>query len=283
MMPDIWTLAAIVAKFALYIGVLAAAGTVLAAFVFRLDQYRRLALGFACLGICGTILVFSLRGANLTGDASGMIDIEMLGLLWSTPVGTALALRLVGLALLITGLFFGSLGLWVSVFGGILAIWSFDHVGHVSSRETTFLDIALTVHLVAVAFWIGILTPLKRMASTAATYPIAAQVGHRFGQIAFVVVPLLIIAGGYMGYALVGSISALFWTGYGQVLILKVALVAALLGLAAYNKWRFIPGLQTGDTKAGAHLKKSLTIEWVAVLLILVATAVLTTNSTLPT
>jgi putative copper resistance protein D len=246
-MPDIWTLAAIVAKFALYIGVLAAAGTVLAALVFRLDQYRRLALGFGCLGICGTILVFSLRGANLTGDASGMIDLEMLGLLWSTPVGTALALRLVGSALLITGLFFGSLGLWVSVFGGIMAIWSFDHVGHVSGRETTFLDIALTVHLVAVAFWIGVLTPLKRMASTAATYPIAAQVGHRFGQIASVAVPLLIIAGGYMGYALVGSIAALFWTGYGQVLILKVALVTALLGMAAYNKWRFIPGVQVGD------------------------------------
>jgi putative copper resistance protein D len=282
-MPDIWTLAAIVAKFALYIGVLAAAGTVLAALVFRLDQYRRLALGFACLGICGTILVFSLRGANLTGDASGMINLEMLGLLWSTPVGTALTLRLVGSALLITGLFFGSLGLWVSVFGGIMAIWSFDQVGHVSGRETTFLDIALTVHLVAVAFWIGVLTPLKRMASTAATYPIAAQVGHRFGQIASVAVPLLIIAGGCMGYALVGSIAALFWTGYGQVVILKVALVTALLVMAAYNKWRFIPGVQVGDTKAAGQLKKSITIEWGVIILILVATAVLTTNSTLPT
>lgn len=282
-MPDIWTLAAVAAKFALYTGVLAAAGTVLAALVFRLDQCRWLAIGFASLGICATILVFSLRGANLTGDASGMIDLEMLGLLWSTPVGTALALRLVGLALLILGLFIGPLGLWVSVFGGVMAIWSFDHVGHVSGRDLTVLDIALTLHLLAVAFWIGIMTPLKRMASAAATYPIAAQVGHRFGQIASVAVPLLILAGAYMGYVLVGSVAALLGTGYGQILIVKVALVAVLLGLAAANKLRFIPDIQAGDARAAGHLAQSITIEWVVILLILGTTAVLTTNSTLPT
>lgn len=282
-MPDVWTLAAITAKFALYIGVLAAAGTVFAALAFRLDQYRRLATGFACLGLCATVLVFSLRGANLTGDASGMIDREMLGLLWITPVGTALALRLVGLVILILGLFLGSVGLWVSVLGGILAIWSFDHVGHVSNRDTRLLDIALTLHLLAVAFWIGILTPLKRMVSTVATYPTAVQVGHRFGQIASGAVPVLIIAGAYMGYALAGSIAALLATGYGQTLIVKVVLVAALLGLAAANKLRFMPDLQAGEPKAASHLSKSITCEWVVVLVILGITAVLTTNATLPT
>ncbi|MCO4843102.1 MAG: CopD family protein [Yoonia sp.] len=282
-MPDVWTLAAIVAKFALYVGVLVAAGTVLAALVFRLDQYRRLAIGFAALGLCATILVFSLRGANLTGEPSGMVNLEMLGLLWSTPVGTAIALRLVGLVILIVGLFFGSFGLRVSALGGILAIWSFDHVGHVSGRDTTLLDIALTLHLVGVAFWIGILTPLKRMTSTAATYPIAAQVGHRFGQIASVVVPLLMLAGAYMGYVLVGTVAAFLGTGYGQTLIVKVALVAILLGLAAVNKVRFIPHLQAGDPRAARHLSQSITIEWVVILAILGATAVLTTNATLPT
>lgn len=282
-MPDVWTLAAIVAKFTLYVGVLVAAGTVLAGMVFRLDQYRRLAIGFATLGLCATILVFSLRGANLTGDASGMFDLEMLGLLWSTPVGTALALRLFGLGVLIFGLFLGSFGLWLSVFGGVLAIWSFDHVGHVSDRDTTFLDIALTLHLVAVAFWIGILTPLKRMASTAATYPIAAQVGERFGQIASAAVPPLILAGAYMGYILVGTVAALFGTGYGQTLIVKVVLVAILLGLAAVNKVRFVPHLQAGDPRAARHLSRSITIEWVVILGVLGATAVMTTNAILPT
>ena len=85
-MPDIWGLAAIVTKFALYLGILTSAGTVLAALAFRLDSYRGQALAFGTLGLAATVLAFSLRGANLTGDAGGMTDPEMLGLLWSTPV-----------------------------------------------------------------------------------------------------------------------------------------------------------------------------------------------------
>lgn len=283
MMPDLFGLAAIATKFALYLGVMTAAGTVMATLMFRLDRTRGLAVAFAVLGLIATILAFSLRGANLTGDVSGMTDPEMLGLLWTTPVGTALLLRLVGLGLLIAGLFIGRVGTWVSVFGGVIAIWSFDHVGHVSSRDTTLLDIALMLHLLAVALWIGVLTPLKRLASSSNTYASAADVGYRFGVVATVTVPVLIILGGYMGYELVGSFSALISTGYGQALIIKVLLVGLLLGLAAANKLRFIPALCAGDTAAANHLSKFISIEWLVILAVLGTTAVLTTNLTLPT
>ena len=282
-MPDLWGLAAIATKFALYLGVLTAAGTAIAALMFRLDRTRGQALTFGVLGLFAAVLAFSLRGANLTGDASGMTDPEMLGLLWSTPVGTALMYRVAGLGLLIAGLFMGRVGPWVSVLGGMLAIWSFDHVGHISGRETALLDIALTFHLLAVALWIGILTPLKRLASQPATYAVAANVGHRFGLVAMVAVPALIAVGGYMGYQLVGSFTALITTGYGQVLIIKVVLVASLLGLAAANKLRFIPDLSTGNPAAASHLVKSISVEWFIILTVLGVTAVLTSNLTLPT
>lgn len=282
-MPDAFGLAAIVTKFALYLGVMTAAGTVMATVMFRLDRTRGLALVFAVLGLIATTLAFSLRGANLTGDVSGMIDPEMLGLLWTTPVGTALLLRLVGLGLLIAGLFMGRLGTWVSVLGGVIAIWSFDHVGHVSGRDTTLLDISLTLHLLAVALWIGVLTPLKRLASSSGSYASAAEVGHRFGVVATVTVPALIIAGVYMGYQLVGSFPALIGTGYGQALIIKVLLVGLLLALAAANKLRFIPELRAGDPTAAHHLSKSISVEWLVILAVLGTTAVLTTKLTLPT
>ena len=282
-MPDAFGLAAIITKFALYLGVMTAAGTVIATLMFRLDRTRGLAVAFAVLGLIATVLAFSLRGANLTGDVSGMTDLEMLGLLWTTPVGTALLLRLLGLGLLIAGLFMGRLGTWVSVLGGVIAIWSFDHVGHVSARDTTLLDISLTLHLLAVALWIGVLTPLKRLASSSNTYALAADVGHRFGVVATVAVPALIIVGGYMGYQLVGSFPALIGTGYGQALIIKVLLVGLLLGLAAANKLRFIPALRAGDPAAAGHLSKSILVEWLVILAVLGTTAVLTTNLTLPT
>lgn len=282
-MPDLFGLTAIITKFALYLGVMTAAGTVMATLMFRLDRTRGLTAAFAVLGLLATLLAFSLRGANLTGDISGMTDPEMLGLLWSTPVGTVLLLRLVGLSALIAGLFMGRVGIWVSMLGGVIAIWSFTQVGHVSGRDTTLLDIALMLHLLAVALWIGVLTPLKRLASSSVSYASAADVGHRFGVVATVTVPALIIAGGYMSYQMVGSFSALISTGYGQALIIKVLLVGLLLGLAAANKLRFIPALRAGDPTAASHLSKSISIEWLIILAMLGTTAVLTTNLTLPT
>jgi putative copper resistance protein D len=282
-MPDAFGLAAIVTKFALYLGVMTSAGTVMATLMFRLERTRGLAMTFAVLGIVAAILAFSLRGANLTGDVSGLTDPEMLKLLWTTPVGTALLLRLVGLGLLIAGLFMGRVGTWVSVLGGVIAIWSFDQVGHVSGLETTLLDLALMLHLLAVALWIGVLTPLKRLASSSSTYASAADVGHRFGVVASATVPVLIIVGGYMGYQLVGSFTALVGTSYGQAMIIKVLLVCLLLGLAAANKLRFIPALRTGDPAVANHLSKSISVEWIVILAVLGMTAVLTTNLTLPT
>lgn len=282
-MPDAFGLAAIVTKFALYLGVMTSAGTVMATLMFRLERTRGLAMTFAVLGIVAAILAFSLRGANLTGDVSGLTDPEMLKLLWTTPVGTALLLRLVGLSLLIAGLLMGRVGTWVSVLGGVIAIWSFDQVGHVSGLETTFLDLALMLHLLAVALWIGVLTPLKRLASSSSTYASAADVGHRFGVVASATVPVLIIVGGYMGYQLVGSFTALADTSYGQAMIIKVLLVCLLLGLAAANKLRFIPALRTGDPAVANHLSKSISVEWIVILAVLGMTAVLTTNLTLPT
>ena len=283
MMPDIWGLAAIITKFALYLGVLTATGTVLAALMFRLNQFRGIALTFGGIALIATLVGFSLRGANLTGDASGLMDLEMLGLLWSTPVGTAIALRLFGLGVLIVGLFMARGGIVLSALGGVVAVWSFGHIGHISDRGSAVLDVVLTLHLITVAIWIGILTPLQRLARKTATYAEAAKVGHRFGLVASFTVPALIVAGGYMSYTLVGSIAALIQTGYGQALVIKVLLVAVLLGLAAANKLRFMPRLKVGDASAAKHLTKSISIEWVVVVLVLAVTAVLTSNLTLPT
>ena len=281
-MPDLFGLAAIATKFALYLGVITATGTVMATLMFKLDRTRRLAAIFAVLGLFATILSFSLRGANLTGDLSGMTDPMTLSLLWTTPVGTALALRLIGLNLLLVGLFLGRIGAWVSVLGGIIALFSFTQIGHISSSESALMEVALILHLLAVALWIGVLTPLYRLASSSTRYASAADVGHQFGLVASVTVPVLIVVGGYMGYQLVGSFTALVETGYGQALIIKILLFSGLLGLAAANKLWFVPALRLGNPVAASHLSKSIYVEWLFILAVLGVTAVLTTNLTLP-
>jgi putative copper resistance protein D len=282
MMLDLFGLAAIITKFALYLGVLTATGTVMATRLFRLDRTNVLAAAFASLGLLATIFEFLLRGANLTGDASGMIDPEMLSLLWATPVGTAFMVRVLGLTLLIFGLFLGRIGIWISVLGGVIAVGSIGQVGHIADRGALLLDITLMIHLLAIALWIGILTPLRRLASSASSFANAATVGHQFGVIASVTVPGLIVAGVYMSYQLVGSLAALTETEYGRALIVKLLLLGLLLALAAANKLRFVPALRAGDPSAARHLSKSIRVEWVIISAVFGTTAVLTTNLPLP-
>jgi copper resistance protein D len=250
--------------------------------IFQLDRTNGLAAAFACLGLIAAIFAFLLRGANLTGDASGMIDPEMLGLLWATPVGTALIARVLGLCLLILGLFLGRVGIWISMLGGVIAVGSFGQVGHISDRAALLLDLTLLIHLLAIALWIGILTPLRRLASSGKTYVAAATVGHQFGVIASFTVPGLIVAGVYMSYHLIGSLAALIETEYGRALLVKTLLLGLLLVLAAANKLRFVPALRSGDPSAARHLSNSIQVEWVIISALLGTTAVLTTNLTLP-
>lgn len=280
-MPDVWGMAAIGTKFLLYLGVLTSVGSVFVALSFKASSVRLFAAMFAFVGLIAALLSFSLNGAALTGDASGMTDPEMLGLLWSTPVGTALTYRLLGLALVVLGLIIGHFGLWISALGGVLALWSFVTIGHVPDRDLIWLNVLLLIHLTAIAVWIGILAPLQRLANHASASE-TGDLGHRFGRSATVFVPLLILAGLAMSYVLTGSMAALFGTEYGQALILKVLLVAALLGLAAMNKLRFVPKLIAGDAKAAQHLSRSISFEWAVVIGILLTTAVLTSVLKVP-
>ncbi|MBL4629508.1 MAG: CopD family protein [Roseicyclus sp.] len=287
-MPDIWGQVAILAKLALYMGVLTAGGLVMARLIFAdhvahiSSRITVLIAVMTAMGIVASVASFALRGAALTGDASGVTDMQILGILWQTPVGTVLKLRIIGLALILVGLLFGRPGRWISLFGTAVAIWSFAEIGHMS-EGALWLKVILVVHLAGVAFWIGVLPPPQRLVSDPTQFSNAADLGHRFGIIASVVVPALILAGGYSAWLLVGSISNLTGTSYGLTLLIKIGFVGLLLGLAAANKLRFVPGLKAGDPTAARHLSRSISVEWVAVIAILSATSILTSVLTVPT
>jgi putative copper resistance protein D len=57
----------------------------------------------------------------------------------------------------------------------------------------------------------------------------------------------------------------------------KLALVAGLLSLAAFNKIRLTPRLSAGDTGAARSLERSIYAEMVLAALILLVTATITT------
>lgn len=281
-MPDVWGLASIPAKFLTYLGVLGSAGLILTLVVFGREtagmhrRLSRLAILLAVLGLLATGLGFVFKGAALTGEASGMVDPEMLGMLWQTPAGTALLLRVTGLGVLLAGLAIPAFGHWVAGAGGILALWSFSRIGHVPEAGPFWLQVLLLLHLAVAAFWIGILAPLRELAGKTGSLSRAASLGRSFCQIAAFLLPGLILAGIVMAWRLVGDFPALVGSGYGLTLLAKIACVLLLLGAGAVNKLRFVPGMMSGDPAAAIRLRKSISIEWAAVLLILFLTAVLT-------
>ncbi|MFT6105478.1 MAG: putative copper resistance protein D [Paracoccaceae bacterium] len=288
-MPDIWELAAIATKFFLYLGVLTSGGLILChqAFSDQLSGLKRFvrawAAGFGALAVAMSVLVFSLRGGVLMDDVSGMTDPSILALLWETPPGDALLLRLLGLGVMLVGLAVGGSWLWVAAFGSALAIWSFCEIGHVASKDRLWFQAVLFTHLIVAAFWLGVFLPLQWLSRSSETLTQAADLGHRFGQIASVTVPFLVVAGVIMTWRLVGSVSAMVGTSYGLMLLTKIGAVAVLLALGAFNKVRLVPALRDGDPTVGPRLAKSISLEWLCVWVILLATAIFTSVLAVPT
>lgn len=287
-MPDIWGTAAIITKLLLYVGVAGASGLVIIRAAYPeltaplkiKIQYR--AIGLALLALITAAVGFMLRGASLTGGADGMVDPEMLGLLWQTPVGDVLLYRVTGAVLIIAGLLIPNIGKWIALAGSFIALWSFAQIGHVPDLDTVGVRILLLLHLVGIAFWIGILGPLRTLSRLPEQIENAALLGHRFGQAAAVIVPALVLAGLLMAWLLIGDLWLLASTSYGQTLAIKLLLVGLVLTLAAANKLRFVPAMQAGDEKAARHLARSIEIETIVILLVLAATATLTSVLTLP-
>jgi putative copper resistance protein D len=223
-----------------------------------------------------------LRGAALTGGVDGMVDPEMLGLLWQTSVGGVLVYRVIGAVMILVGLSIPHFGLWIALLGGTIGLWSFAQIGHVPELESVGVQLLLLLHLLCVAFWVGIFSPLRSMALMPEHLTDAAELGHRFGQTAALVVPALIGVGLWMAWLLVGNLQGLLFTGYGQALLFKVFLAGLLLILAAANKLRFVPAMQSGETKAAQHLARSIEVEAIVVLVVLATTATLTSVLTVP-
>ena len=145
-----------------------------------------------------------------------------------------------------------------------------------------------TLHLMAGAAWIGGLVPLswvlRQAASTAsaAATAVAVRCLVRFSSIGLVAVATLVLTGLVNAAFLVGDLEAAWTSDYGRVLLLKVALVAAMIATAALNRLRWLPGLDPArmgpETAAAlAAVFRNVVVEQGLALMVLAAAALLGT------
>ena len=71
----------------------------------------------------------------------------------------------------------------------------------------------------------------------------------RFSTMAGISIALVLAAGTALAVAEVGSVANLFETGYGQTLLVKIALVGLLVLVAAYNRFLLVPWLSIAEAR----------------------------------
>ncbi|MFF2512351.1 copper resistance CopC/CopD family protein [Streptomyces sp. NPDC058086] len=118
------------------------------------------------------------------------------------------------------------------VAAGLAASWAMAE--HASTGIQAGLAMPIDVlHLLAVAVWLGGLsTLLVALFRAPAETQIDAVAVRRFSRVAFAGVTVLVVTGIYQSWRQVGSWSALTGTWYGQLLLIKIGLVAVLVGIA---------------------------------------------------
>lgn len=122
----------------------------------------------------------------------------------------------------------------------------------------------------------GALAPLDLVARDGNASRIAA-VAERFSAVAVFVVAGLILAAAPLLWLLLGGFAELWRSSYGRCIALKLAFVAGLLSLAAFNKLRLTPRLRAGDADAVRSLRTSIRLEMWLGIMVLAVTATLTT------
>lgn len=145
--------------------------------------------------------------------------------------------------------------------------------GHVAAMEGAHRIVGMVllgIHLLAAGAWLGGLIPLGMMLALPPSA--AAAAAERFSVLGIVCVSALVLSACYNGWALIGSVSALFSTPYGLWVAAKIVFLALMMTLAAANRLVFTRGL-TGHSGLGAAkwLRRNIASETVLGLAAVVA------------
>jgi copper transport protein len=188
---------------------------------------------------------------------------------WSAGLATSFGVTAILAILALLAAFFSvearSLRLARAFSGAALLLTgaAFAASGHASAAQPWWLmRPAVIVHAAGLTLWIGALLPLAACIGAKRD-----DVLLRFSRVIPAVLVATIAAGFVLAAVQLGSVTALWTSAYGMVLLAKGAVVAVLLGLAAANRYWFTA--RTGDVAKRAMLVRSIGVEIVLALVIL--------------
>lgn len=179
---------------------------------------------------------------------------------------------------------------------GILAlatlgfVWSLAMSGHPAGAESPKLAMTLDAfHVIGVGGWIGTLVILTLVAVPASlgraagapdsnlAHEQVARLVALFSPLALKFAAIVFVTGAVASWRIMGSLSALFASDYGLVLLRKLIVVSLVVLVGAYNWRRVLPkmGLPVGTIRLQLSAKLELGVAAIvlAITSVLVATA----------
>lgn len=270
-------------RFALYADLMLLFGLPLFAIYTREEREnfpnrRRMLRYLAVLGLALSALSLAAMTASMAGVA--ILDVDRASI-WAmvseTPMGKAWSVRMTALAM-VAIILVRPRAPAVSAALGAVALGSLAWTGHGAAGEGSAGTVQLVgdlVHLMAAGAWLGALVALGMMLWAGETVKATHRALARFAAGGTVIVAAVVGSGLVNGLCLVGwsNLGRLPFTLYGQLLLLKLALVGGMLAVAAINRFRLTPALGTAKsqdvTSARRALSRSLMLETVAAVAIL--------------
>jgi copper transport protein len=168
----------------------------------------------------------------------------------------------------------------------ILALGAFPGMtGHANAGDLRAVTLPADIlHVWAVGGWIGALTLvllLERRRVLEAGPSLLPTLVPRFSRLALPSVIALVASGVLAAWVHLESLGALVGTRYGRLLLLKLAIVAAVLPLGAMNWRRLKPRLS--DSAAQTSMRRLAILEVALAAIVLAVTAILVrTDPSLP-
>jgi copper resistance protein D len=227
---------------------------------------RRLTIGASLVALVSAIIWLSLEAASMADDWSAATDPDMVAaVLTDTSFGRAWILRLVLAAALVLAAIFALRGDWatISILSALL-LASLALVGHAAMQtgaEGILHRANHAVHLLATGAWLGGLIPFMLCLGGFGDGELrreAAEAMMRFSFFGHFIVAA-IVATGIVNIALTSGHAPLPpTTPYRALLNAKIAIVAAMIALAVFNRYWLVPRLKHSTSALTALRATSL-------------------------
>jgi putative copper export protein len=247
----------------------------------------------AVLGLAASVLVILAAfgrvflESEMMSGMPGMQTMSMTDMAMHTRWGLAVRLEIGAafaalLSFALAARRLGTAWLGASISAIVLAVTP-ALAGHAaaSPRFTSLMITTDFLHVLGGASWLGSLfvimvvgVPIALTLDGAERWSLVASLVNSFSPMALGSAALVVVSGVIASWVHLAHLSALWQTAYGQVLLVKLFLVAITLTIGAYNFRRVQP--QLANEVGSARLRRSAALELSVGFLILLVTGLLT-------